>query len=74
MLVMLLDAIYNARCDTDETGARSRSEIQEKKEMYEKNHFWLRHVNVTKRANFSRRMIELRVYFDMKQTFRGFLS
>ena len=42
--------------------------------MNKKINFLKRHINVTRGANSSRRMIYLRVYFDIKQTFAVFLS
>ena len=66
LLLMFISSsylIYNARrdtesicyCNTDDTGASSSSGIQKKK-ADEKNNFEQRHVNVTRRANSSRRM------------------
>ena len=66
LLLMFISScylIYNARrdtericyCNTDDTGASSSSGIQKKK-VDEKNNFEQRHVNVTRRANSSRRM------------------
>ena len=46
--------------NTDDTGAHSSSEIQEKRNSQQ------RHIKVTKRANSSGRIIQLRAYFDMK--------
>ena len=66
MLISSHYFIYNAHrdteknwyCNTDDTGACSSSEVQEKrKEIDEKNNFQQRYVNVTKRGNSSRTMI-----------------
>ena len=87
LLLMFISScyfIYNARRDT---AAKKNFDIViqmtledvlvqrfEKKEMDEKAKFNKDIVNVTKRGNSSRRMIQARVYFNMKQTLRGFLS